>query len=111
MYESARIGHHWVGNEFVISNNGIKISDNTATTDNVDIGSAYLSIDTSARVRIQQASPGSNPVSLDNVVVFDNGGAVLTLPYTYENNAAAIAGGLATGRLYKTSTGVLMIVY
>lgn len=29
----------------------------------------------------------------------------------YADNAAAISGGLATGTIYKTSTGVLMIVY
>jgi hypothetical protein len=30
---------------------------------------------------------------------------------TYANNAAAIAGGLATGSLYRTATGVVMVVY
>lgn len=36
--------------------------------------------------------------------------ALTNIP-TYADNAAAIAGGLAVGRLYKTSSGVLMIVY
>ena len=30
---------------------------------------------------------------------------------TYANNAAAIAGGLTSGQLYKTATGQVMIVY
>jgi hypothetical protein len=30
---------------------------------------------------------------------------------SYDNNAAAVGGGLATGTVYKTSTGVLMVVY
>jgi hypothetical protein len=29
----------------------------------------------------------------------------------YANNGAAVSAGLAVGRLYQTSTGVLMIVY
>lgn len=35
------------------------------------------------------------------------------LPYlpTYADNAAALSGGLTAGQVYKTSTGVLMIVY
>ena len=31
--------------------------------------------------------------------------------YTYANNAAAVAGGLVEGQVYKTATGVLMVVY
>ena len=30
---------------------------------------------------------------------------------TYADNAAAVAGGLAVGRLYKTGTGEVMVVY
>ena len=30
---------------------------------------------------------------------------------TYANNAAALAGGLVAGAFYRTSTGVLMVVY
>jgi len=30
---------------------------------------------------------------------------------SYDNNAAAVTGGLAVGTVYRTSTGVLMIVY
>jgi len=30
---------------------------------------------------------------------------------TYPNNAAAIAGGLVEGEVYRTLTGVLMVVY
>jgi WD40 repeat protein len=109
--ETARIGHHYVGNEFTICNNGIKISDNTITLDNVSLGGSCVSWDISGRTKVQQSSPHSNPAPLDNVAIFDNGGEILTLQYTYENNGAAIAGGLTTGRFYKTSTGVLMIVY
>ncbi len=29
----------------------------------------------------------------------------------YADNAAAIAGGLAVGRFYRTATGVVMVVY
>lgn len=38
-----------------------------------------------------------------------SGNVVLTLP-TYADNAAALTGGLTTGRLYKTATGQVMIV-
>lgn len=31
--------------------------------------------------------------------------------YTYADNTAALAGGLVAGQVYKTSTGVLMVVY
>lgn len=30
---------------------------------------------------------------------------------TYADNTAALAGGLVAGQFYKTSTGVLMVVY
>jgi len=30
---------------------------------------------------------------------------------TYANNAAALAGGLVAGELYKTATGTVMVVY
>lgn len=30
---------------------------------------------------------------------------------TYANNAAALAGGLTVGQFYKTSTGVVMVVF
>lgn len=38
-----------------------------------------------------------------------SGGVLATLP-TYADNAAAVAGGLATNRLYKTATGEVRIV-
>jgi len=36
--------------------------------------------------------------------------SVGSLP-VYANNTAALAGGLAVGKVYRTSTGVLMVVY
>lgn len=35
---------------------------------------------------------------------------LLTIP-TYADNTAALAGGLVAGQFYRTSTGILMIVY
>jgi hypothetical protein len=40
----------------------------------------------------------------------DTRAPALTLS-TYANNAAALAGGLTAGEFYKTSTGVVMVVY
>lgn len=108
---SARMGNFYAGDVFSITNNITPISDTSGTLDNTDNGASIITSDTSGRVRIQQASPGTNPVAVDNVAQFDSGGAILVMPYTYDNNAAAISGGLTAGRLYRTSTGQLMIVY
>lgn len=46
----------------------------------------------------------------DNLAILPNDTSITTLP-VYSSNAAAISGGLAVGRVYRTSTGQLMIVY
>lgn len=38
-------------------------------------------------------------------------GLFATLPPVYANNAAAISGGLTSGKIYRTSTGALMVTY
>lgn len=50
--------------------------------------------------------------AVDTVVIGATAGdvTVLSLP-TYADNTAALAGGLTAGRLYRTSTGVLMVTY
>ena len=48
-----------------------------------------------------------------NVMTADidmNGNNILNVLATYADNAAAIAGGLATGTMYKTATGEVRIV-
>jgi hypothetical protein len=41
-----------------------------------------------------------------------NGGVSIVNPKgTYADNATALAGGLVVGDIYKTATGVLMVVY
>lgn len=50
---------------------------------------------------------GNNPIWQNQTTFFAN--AVLTLP-TYASNAAALAGGLVQGQLYKSSAGVVSIV-
>jgi len=40
------------------------------------------------------------------LTVIDGG----TIP-VYADNAAALAGGLAAGKFYKTATGIVMVVY
>lgn len=46
-----------------------------------------------------------------NTLIQSNGHLKLGSIPTYADNAAAISGGLAAGEVYRTSTGVLMIVY
>ena len=40
-----------------------------------------------------------------------NGPVTPTINGTYADNTAALAGGLVAGNIYKTATGVLMVVY
>ncbi len=82
-----------------------------------ETGSNYLYIDNQKRtdqadarikaliVGIFNANTSSQQVTLNAAIIY--------FPYlpTYADNAAAIAGGLTAGRVYKTSSGVLMIVY
>ncbi len=55
---------------------------------------------------------GSGNVSLtSSVPVWDSGSYVTNTGGVYANNTAALAGGLAVGMEYQTSTGAKMIVY
>jgi hypothetical protein len=107
--EHGKIGQNWVGNEFNISNNLTKTDVNTANLDNEAVAGTIISLDTSGRIKLQQATAGTNPVTLDNVAQFDNGGAIISIPYEYDNNAAAIGGGLTVGRLYRTGDALKIV--
>lgn len=53
----------------------------------------------------------TDPNGAVNLRVDENVNLYVHTPYTYADNAAALAGGLVAGQVYKTSTGVLMVVY
>ncbi|MDD5486808.1 MAG: hypothetical protein PHW65_04575 [Dehalococcoidales bacterium] len=55
---------------------------------------------------IKLVASGTTRFKIEN-----NGIVTLLIPQTYADNAAALSAGLSAGMLYRTSTGVLMIVY
>jgi hypothetical protein len=57
------------------------------------------------------ASPGASiDADLLTEIKANFTGLFTSLP-VYSDNAAAISGGLTAGEIYRTSTGVLMVVY
>lgn len=52
----------------------------------------------------------SGNVTMAGTVTASNASINLTAIPTYANNAAAVSGGLAVGRVYQTAAGVLLIV-
>lgn len=82
-----------------------------------ETGSNTLIID--SQIRADEATSRTNAIlygimaaaPANQTLTFN--AAIINMPYlpTYADNAAAITGGLAAGRVYKTSTGVLMVVY
>lgn len=80
-------------------------------TDNVEEGASNLYF-TPARAR--EALSGGDGIDYDSasgVIAFDPLTAGLSALPIYADNAAATAGGLAIGRMYRTATGQLMARY
>lgn len=78
-------------NDFVIGNTG---AGNIVITNSVASGTIDFSTNTTLRMRIKS-----------------NGAVNIASVSTYADNAAALAGGLVAGDVYRTSTGQLMIVF
>ncbi len=79
---------------------------------NVDISNNIASGNADTQFRLDSV----NARGLNNIGAFYfTGGAKMFSPMeglsTYTNNTAALAGGLAAGDLYQTSTGQVMVVY
>ena len=102
------------GNGLYIKRNGQLLSINTDNNE-------YLSLGPYSAIFYCQVSPKvSGSFSLGNTqkrwlgvysTLFDGTTATFSAVPVYADNAAAVAGGLTAGQLYKTSSGQLMIVY
>lgn len=60
---------------------------------------------------IVTASPGADVDAAFFTELKGNFSAIFADLPVYADNAAAISGGLTAGEIYRTSTGVLMVVY
>jgi hypothetical protein len=97
------------GNEHATSKGAIALVTGYTTTDYI----TFITGNATERVRITSGgSIGISTNTPDIATKLHVVGQVRVdgLP-VYADNAAAIAGGLAAGRFYRTSTGVLMVVY
>jgi hypothetical protein len=66
----------------------------------VDLGNGYVDLGTQQLMSVPYSIQSQTALTIRNT----------DLP-VYSDNAAALAGGLTTGQLYRTSTGDLKIVY
>jgi hypothetical protein len=97
--EGNEIYGHIVGGDSLEAYEELRISEDAPISLDGDEGN-------SGDLMISQG-PLTNPIWQTQTAFFAN--AVLTLP-TYASNAAALAGGLVQGQLYKSAAGVVSIV-
>jgi hypothetical protein len=110
------------GNVYVVVTGGdiYMQNNNTLGTANLDGGTQRTKAGTgkgTGKSRLegwtgQKTTSGTDMQVLTKRYEYDENGhyTLFSIP-TYADNASAISGGLTTGKFYRTSTGVLMIVY
>lgn len=71
------------------------------------INAQLTAIATALEDALSRSGAGTNTMTADLDL---NGNNILNALATYADNAAAVAGGLAVGTMYKTSTGEVRVV-
>jgi hypothetical protein len=103
------LGIHQDGDTFEIGANLRATSATEGALADTAKSGALLRVNASGQFKVFVASSGSNPRTLTEIALFDSLGLDLGNVPTYADEAAAGAGGLLAGRLYKTSGGDLRI--
>jgi hypothetical protein len=85
--------------------------ESTSTTNDLYLGGATAQMNAATSISFWTATNNTTTTGSGRMTIKDTGIVNIAQTPTYADNAAAKSGGLTAGDIYRTSTGVLMIVY